>query len=270
MTAGTVLEELDEQLVVLRLSRPNRRNATGTDMQAALRDALDRWAVDDRCRAVVLTGDGVGAFSSGADLGDAKTHARGADEFLRGLSVGGHPTFDRVVRFPKPLVAAVSGYAIGWGFLIALGCDMIVADREADFRLTQASFGVLPAFAGVARLAQWVGRGRAMEIAVRRRPVRADEAYQIGLVCELCDQGELLEVAKRVARECAEVPPLAYKLIKDSMYQAMEGMLRPAAISDLYRLGLLEQAKDTRAAHESWRERRAAAVGEGRDNQEPR
>jgi enoyl-CoA hydratase/carnithine racemase len=257
-TPGTVLEELDGSIVILRLSRPGRRNATGLDMQAALRDALDRWAVDDRARAVVLTGDGVGAFSSGADLGDANTHSREADDYLSVLSVGEHPTFDRVVRFPKPLIAAVSGYAIGWGCLLALGCDLIVADRTADFRLTQAGFGVLPAFAGVARLAQWVGRGRAMDISVRRRPVLAEEAHRIGLVAELCDEGELLDVAKAVALECAEVPPLAYKLIKDSMYQAMEGALRPAAIGDLYRLGMLEQAKDTHAAHQAWRDKRAA------------
>jgi enoyl-CoA hydratase/carnithine racemase len=265
---GTVLEELDERIVILRLSRPGRLNATGEDMQAALRDALDRWATDDRCQAVVLTGDGQGAFSSGADLGDERTHSTPVDPYLEKLAVGEHPVFDRVLRFPKPLVAAVSGYAIGWGCLICLGCDLIVADRTAEFRLTQATFGVLPAYAGVARLAQWVGRGRAMEIAVRRRPVRAEEAHEMGLVAEICEEGELLEVAKAVAQQCAEVPPLTYKLIKDSMYQAMEGAIRATATGDLYRLGLLEQAQTTRAAHQAWRDRKATrdSVQAGKEN----
>lgn len=266
---GTVLEKLDDSVVILRLSRPGRRNATGEDMQAALRDALDRWAADDRCRAVVLMGDGEGAFSSGADVGDENTHATPVDRYLEKLAVGEHPTFDRVLRFPKPLIAAVSGYAIGWGCLTCLGCDLIVADRTAEFRLTQATFGVLPAFGGVARLAQWVGRGRAMDIAVRRRPVHAEEAHEIGLVAELCDESELLDVAKAVAHQCAEVPPLTYKLIKDSVYQAMESAIRAASTADLYRLGLLEQAQTTRDAHQAWRDKKASrdAVRTGKENE---
>lgn len=254
---STVLEELAESIVVLRLNRPGRRNATGADMQEALGDALDRWSREDRARAVVITGAGDGAFSSGADVGNETTHATPVDRYLERLVLGEHPTFDRILRFPKPLIAAVSGYAIGWGCLVCLGCDLVVADRTAQFRLTQATFGVLPAYAGVARLAQWVGRGRAMDIAVRRRSVGAEEAHDIGLVSELCDEGEVIELAKAVARDCAEVPPLTYKLIKDSVYQAMEGVLKGAATSDLYRLGLLEQATTTRAAHQAWRDRKA-------------
>jgi len=88
--------------------------------------------------------------------------------------------------------------------------------------------------------------------------VRAEEAYEIGLAAELCEEGELLEVAKAVAHQCAEVPPLTFKLIKDSMYQAMEGAIRSASTADLYRLGLLEQAETTRQAHQAWRDRKAA------------
>jgi enoyl-CoA hydratase len=260
---GTVLEELKGPVVVLRLSRPGRRNAVGKDMTDALIAALDRWASDDRARACVLTGAGAGAFSSGADVGRKDTHTTPVETYLAGLAPSGHPVFDRMLQFPKPLVAAVSGYAIGWGFLACLACDVIVASKSAEFRLPQVRLGVLPAYAGVSRLAQWVGRGRAMEIAMRGRKVEAEEAERIGLVSAVCEDCELQEVAYAIAEECAAAPPFAVKLMKASVYQALEGELKPAAAGDLYRLGLLEQTNDVRLAHGNWRAARQATSRRG-------
>lgn len=252
-----VLFEQREDIAILRLNRPGRRNAVGPDMMSALILSLRSCAQSDEIRAVVLTGsESEHAFSSGADVGQAGTHSTPADDYIAQLELGQHPVFDSLLRFPKPIIAAVSGYAIGWGFLICLACDVIVADSTAEFRLPQVHFGMLPAYSGVARLAQWVGRGRAMTIAMLARPVAAGEAERIGLVAELCEESRVIDTACSLAQSCTAAPQQAIQLMKDSMYQSMEGAIRDAAVADLYRLGLLQQTSAARQAHEAWRARR--------------
>lgn len=252
----TVLEELDEDIVVLRLNRPGRHNAMGPDMGKALVEALDRWTEDNRARACVLTGTG-DAFSSGADLGDETTHRTEAGEYLAELEISRHAVIDRLLQFPKPMIAAVNGYAIGWGFLASLACDMVLASESAVFRLPQTRLGLLPAYGGTGRLAQWVGRGRAFEIAVRGRPVTAEEGLAIGLVSSISSDEGLDQMAREVASELAGLPPLAYKLTKESLYTAMErGPLGAVASADRYRLGMLQRTDDLAEAHEAWREKR--------------
>jgi enoyl-CoA hydratase/carnithine racemase len=252
-----ILFEQREEIAILRLNRPGRRNAVGPDMMSSLIQGLRSCAQSDDIRGVVLTGsEAEHAFSSGADVGQSHTHSTPADDYLAQLEIGQHPVFESLLRFPKPIIAGVSGYAIGWGFLVCLACDVIVADRSAEFRLPQVHFGVLPAYSGVARLAQWVGRGRAMSIAMLGRPVMAEEAERIGLVAELCEENQVIETACRLAQSCIAAPREAIHLMKDSMYQSMEGAIRDAAVADLYRLGLLQQTSSVRQAHEGWRTKR--------------
>lgn len=257
MSEETVLVDRRQGTLVLRLNRPGRRNAWGPDMSRRLCDLLAAAADDGDVRGVVLTGADNGAFSSGADIGKEEVHAKGPGRYLGEMGFSGHEAFDRLLRFPKPLVCAVNGYAIGFGFLAPLCCDVILASREAEFRMTHVKLGILPAYGGLGRLAQWVGRGRAIDIGMTGRPVGADEALRIGLVSEICEPEELDARSIVVAETLGALPPLAFRAAKESIYHALEGgQIATNAIEDLYRIGLLQQTADTKEAHVAWRERR--------------
>jgi enoyl-CoA hydratase/carnithine racemase len=253
--AGQVLVEDRGSVRILRLSRPGRLNSFGTDLGSSLVAALNDVTADPAVHAVVVTGDGDRAFSSGADLGDPKAHSRTVGGSLAASHMGMHPTFGTLVEFGKPIVAAINGYAIGAGFLMTLCCDVLVASPTAQFALPQVSLGILPSFAGIGRLAQWIGRGRALEIALTGRRVGAEEAAAIGLVSKVSEN--YLEDACALAEQLGSLPPLAVKMAKESVYLSLEvGSLRMGAATDVYRSACLQQTSDTREAHQAWKEKR--------------
>jgi enoyl-CoA hydratase/carnithine racemase len=161
--------------------------------------------------------------------------------------------------FAKPLVAAVNGYAVGIGCIVTYCCDLIVASERAEWRLPQVALGILPAQGGTVRLARWVGRGQAMKVAMGF-PLKAEEAYRIGLAQWLVPHDELMAKAMEVAEHVAGLPPLAARLAKEAVAFGMDGTLREAANADLYRFMALELTEDKKEAHQAWRERRKPAL----------
>jgi enoyl-CoA hydratase/carnithine racemase len=255
--ASTVAVEDREYVRTLRLNRPDRGNAWGPDMSAGVTQRLQDAQADAGVRACIITGSGDRAFSSGADLGDPTAHARDIGSELARLQPAADPTFQALLNFSKPVVAAVNGYAIGAGFLLALCCDAILVSESAKFAIPQVSLGMLPAYGGLPRLAQWIGRGRAMDIALTGRRVGAAEAERIGLALSVSKPGELMDNARTYAVGLAALPPLSAKLAKESLLFALEvGTLRMSAAADLYRSLSLERTEDTVEAHTAWRERR--------------
>src|SRR5256712_177615 len=181
MTAAesAVLIERKGSVALLSFNRPERLNAWNPDLGAALLARLHEAELDDSVRAVVLTGVGR-AFSSGADLNNPKTHTvESPEQHLANLK--GSPVFDAVERYPKPIISAVNGYAIGIGCLVPLCCHFILAGQQAVFCLPQVSLGILPAYGGTLRLARFVGRGNALNIALTGRQGGADEALRMGM-----------------------------------------------------------------------------------------
>lgn len=258
--ASQVVTRVDSGAIsTLTLTRVGRANAWGSDMADALLAQLRHLAEDNDNRGCVLTGDGEKAFSSGADISSAQAHSTpSAGEYLAQSSLAGHPVFNTLAEFPKPLVCAVNGLAIGAGFLVALHCDVLVAADNAEFAMPQVRLGIIPAYGGMYRLAQWVGRGRATEIGLLGRRVSAAEAHSIGLVGSVCSQDLLQSEAETVAREMATLPPLAVKMAKESLALAydMAGG-RMAALTDLHRFAMLGLTEDNTEAHAAWREHRA-------------
>lgn len=252
-------EDRDDHVSVLRLHRPDRLNAWGPDMASRLAEHLADLDADRQTRVAVLTGSGDRAFSSGADVGQAATHTVGSiGEYLADVKLSGHPAFESISTFTKPLICAVNGYAIGAGFLVALRCDIILASDTAVFSLPQAQLGIIPAYGGLARLAGWVGRGNAMHIGLTGRRVDAHEARAMGLVASTHAAAELEDAALELASQLAAAPPLALKLTKESLNLGLEmgGSTRAAGIADLYRFLALEQTEDCAEAHQAWREKR--------------
>jgi enoyl-CoA hydratase/carnithine racemase len=164
---------------ILTLSRPEARNCWGQDYADGLIRYLDEAAEDDEVRSVILTGDEAGgAFSAGANLRDPKTHnTRSAEAFIKRVGRARNFPSNLVSDFPKPVIAAVNGYAIGIGCIVTFCCDLIVASERAEWRLPQVALGILPNYGGATRLARIVGKGLAMRVAMGF-PLKADEAHR--------------------------------------------------------------------------------------------
>ena len=243
---------------VLTLSRPAARNAWDEDYNRELIRVLGEWEDDDGVRAVVLTGDeSGGAFSAGANLAPTGAHSTGgAADFIRTLPKARRFAANVIADFPKPVVAAVNGYAIGIGCIVTFACDLIVASDRAEWRMPQVALGILPAHAGAVRLARWVGKGHAMRMALGF-PLAADEAHRIGLAQWLVPHAELMARAMGVAEHLAGLPPLAARLVKESMNSGQDiPNVRDAALADMYRFYVLELTEDKVEGHSAWRERR--------------
>jgi enoyl-CoA hydratase/carnithine racemase len=243
---------------VVTLSRPEARNAWGQDFLQGMTEYFSAMEDDDDVLCAVLTGDESGrAFSAGANLKDPATHTLNSfGRFIKGLPNQRAHLFDMLWRYPKPVVGAVNGYAIGIGCILTFCCDLIVASERAEWRLTQASLGILPAYGGSARMARWAGKGNAMKLALGF-PLKAEEAHQIGLAQWLVPHEQLMEKTMEVANHIATLPPLAARLTKESLLRGMDtANISDASFTDLYRFALLELTDDKAEGHTAWREKR--------------
>ena len=247
-----------EHVGIVTLSRPGARNAWGQDFNEGLARHFATMEDDDDVRCAVLTGDEAGgAFSAGANLKDPKTHTQDSTAaFIKGLPKRRERAFEVLGNFPKPIVGAVNGYAVGIGCIITFCCDLLVASDRAEWRLPQAALGILPAYGGAVRLTRWVGRGHAMRMALGF-PLSAEEAYRIGLAQWLVPHAKLMDTALDVAHHVAGLPPLAARLTKESLLRGLDiPNLADAALVDLYRFAALELTEDKAEAHAAWREKR--------------
>src|SRR6266704_3441491 len=208
---------------IVTLSRPGARNAWGADFNEGIARHFAAMEDDDEIRCAVLTGDEQGgAFSAGANLKDPKTHTMAsAADFIKGLPKRRERAFEILGNFPKPIVGAVNGYAVGIGCIVTFCCDVLVASEKAEWRLPQVALGILPAYGGAVRLARWVGKGHAMRLAMGM-PLKADEAYRIGLAQWLVPHAELLAKTMEVAGHIASLPPLATQLVKESLNRGLD------------------------------------------------
>lgn len=252
-----MLLETSDKVATLRLNRPEKLNAWGSDMESELIAALSEVRADPSIYACVLTGTGSRAFSSGANRDDLHARAQSREDQLRSLEQTGHPVFEALLTFPKPLLAAVNGYAVGFGFLASICCDICLASQNATFILPHVQLGLIPAYGGLARLAQWVGRGRALEIALTGRRISAEEAMRIGIVSGVFDGSELLSAAYDMAKQLAELPELSVRVLKESVYTAFEvHQLRNVAMADTYRFMALKNTGAGLNAQAAWGKRK--------------
>ncbi len=250
--------EKQGHVAVITLSRPQARNAWGADYNDGLKELLPQLEDDPEVRCVILTGDDAGgAFSAGANIKDPKTHTSDSiAAFIEELPKRRrYQAMNLLSDFSKPIIAAVNGYAVGIGCIVTYCCDLIVASEKAEWRLPQVGLGILPAQGGTVRLARWIGRGQAMKVALGF-PLKADEAYRVGLAQWVVPHENLMEKALEVANHIAALPPLAARLAKEAVAFGLDGSLREAANADLYRFMALELTEDKKEAHQAWRERR--------------
>ena len=211
-----VLTEVRGPVGIVTINRPQVRNALNHQTIAELVDALDAYDQDDAIRCMILTGDDR-AFAAGADI--SQMVEAGAVDVLD------DDNFARWARFKaihKPVIAAVSGYVLGGGCELALMCDLVVASETAQFGQPEVKIGIIPGAGGTQRWARSAGKVRAMEAVLTGEPVGAVDAERIGLVNRVVPSGAQLDEALRLANLIAARPPLAVRLGKEAVNQAME------------------------------------------------
>lgn len=253
----SVLIETQGSVAVITFNRPERLNAWSPDIGSGLLQRLAEAAADDAVRGVILTGNGR-AFCAGADLKNPATHSvEDPDAYLN--SHRDMPIFDTISAYPKPIISAVNGYAVGIGCLVPLCCDFILAGEQAIFCLPQTSLGILPAYGGTLRLARFVGRGNALNIALTGRKVGAEEALRIGIATNVYQQDALLPEAIALMQLIAAMPPHAVRLTRESLRYGYESGLPGNQQADSYRFMALAQTGDRADRHEAWRTRKELA-----------
>jgi enoyl-CoA hydratase/carnithine racemase len=213
-----VSERQQEGVRVVTIDRPDRANAIDLETGEALAATFDELERDDATRAVVLTGAGERVFSAGMDL---KAVEAGQADAINGVSGG----FAGLVRrdFPKPVVAAVNGAAMGGGFEIVLACDLVVAAEHAKFGLPEVTVGLMAASGGAVRLPQRLPWPIAMELLLLGEPVDARRAHELGLVNRVVPGPEVVDAAIELAARMAAYEPRAVEAAKRVAFATVAG-----------------------------------------------
>src|SRR5580692_12348132 len=223
--------ERDGPVSTAVLDRPAVRNAVDGPTAAALADAFREFEADDSARAAVLCGAG-GTFCAGADL-----KALGSPDGNRAEPDGDGPMGPTRMRLSKPVIAAISGYAVAGGLELALWCDLRVAEHDAVLGVFCRRWGVPLIDGGTVRLPRIVGLGRALDLILTGRAVPAAEALAMGLVSRVVPAGESLDAAKRLAFEIARFPQACMNSDRMSAYEQL-GQTLESALANEFRRGL--------------------------------
>jgi enoyl-CoA hydratase/carnithine racemase len=234
-----VAAETREAVGIARLDRPEARNALSAELMDELAAIVEGWDGDPEVRCIVVAGSDE-VFAAGADI--AAMAKRTFQEVLDSPSAR---FWLRLAAVRTPLVAAVSGYALGGGCELALLCDMIVASETAEFGQPEVLLGIIPGGGGTQRLARVIGKQRAMELVLGGRRIDAGEAYRLGLVNQVAGKKEWLEKAIELAGLVARRPPLAVRLGKQAVLAAEEAPLS-AGLAQERRLYELAMATEDR------------------------
>jgi enoyl-CoA hydratase/carnithine racemase len=232
--------ERDEEAVgIVTLDRPERRNALSPEVMGELATAVEELDGDPRMHCIVIAGT-TEVFAAGADI--KAMSERSFQDVLESSTIA---FWNRLAACRTPMIAAVSGFALGGGCELALMCDMIVASETAEFGQPEITLGIIPGGGGTQRLARVIGKQRAMELVLTGRRIDAKEALRFGFVNKVSAKREWLEDAKELARVIARRPPLAVKLAKQAVLAAEETPLA-AGLANERRLFELAMATEDR------------------------
>src|SRR6476659_2671435 len=197
--------EVADRVATLTINRPDKLNALNDATIAELGHAIDQIRIDDSIGGVILTGAGR-AFIAGADISELS----GQSPFLgKARARAGQDVFRRFETCPKPVIAAVNGFALGSGCELAMACHVRIASDAAKFGQPETKLGILPGYGGSQRLARLVGKGRALQLLMTGEMIDAAEAYRIGLVNRVVPAAELLDAARGMLRGILGQGPLA-------------------------------------------------------------
>ena len=208
---NTLATELIEKTLIVRINRPNALNALNIELLSELKDLFDITCDDESVSGVIITGTGEKAFAAGADI---KEIAELSELNGRNFAERGQAVFDMIESFPKPVIAAINGYALGGGCELAMACHFRVASGNAIFGQPEVNLGLIPGYGGTQRLTQLVGKGRALELMLTGNSIDANEARRIGLVNHVEDTIEaMMNKSLALMSKMLSKAPLALSMV---------------------------------------------------------
>jgi enoyl-CoA hydratase/carnithine racemase len=198
-----------QKIAIVKINRPEAKNALNGEVRKQLAQIFSELSFNDEINAVVLTG-GDEAFAAGADLKEMAT-ATSTEMLLRHTE----RYWNAISQCPKPVIAAVNGYALGGGCELAMHADIIIAGKSAVFGQPEIKVGLMPGAGGTQRLFRAVGKFHAMRMIMTGAMVKAEEAYIIGLVSQVTEDDQTIPTAIQMAQSLAKMPPIALQQIKE-------------------------------------------------------
>ena len=207
------------QVALIELYRPKELNALNPQLMQEVRDALQELDRNDQVRVIIITGNEQ-AFAAGADIKQMADKSA-----IDMLVLDQFSTWDQIRKTKKPIIAAVSGFALGGGCEFAMTCDMIIASESAKFGQPEIKIGTIPGAGGTQRLTKAIGKAKAMELILTGRFLSAQEAHFYGLVNKVVPVEFYLQEAIALAREIAALSPIAVQLAKESVNRSFETLL---------------------------------------------
>ena len=253
MDYSTIIYEKDGNIAIVTLNRPKSMNSIGSALINDMNNVFDEIAEDDKIDAVILTGSEK-VFAAGADIKEltAVNTPVKAHQFVEAIQ----SLYDKIERLPKPVIAAVSGLALGGGCEMSMSCDVRIAAENALFGQPEIKIGVIPGAGGTQRLPRLVGEGRAKELLYSGDPIDAQEAYRIGLVNKVVPVASLMDEAKKMASKFAGQPSYTLRILKMVVNDGMNMDLRSANAYEARAFEQLFATEDQREGMKAFVEKR--------------
>ena len=250
-----LLCEIENNVGLVTVNRPKSLNALNPETLEEIRILFGELAQKEDLVGVILTGAGDKAFVAGADISAMQEYdALAAREFGR----LGHRAMDAVASLPRPVIAAVNGFALGGGCELALACDVRICSENAKFGQPEVNLGVIPGFGGTQRLPRLVGTGQALELLLTGDMIDAQEACRIGLVNRVVPQPELLDHCAGIMEKISQKGPLAIRLCKEAVHAGIEMDLARACRYEADLFGVCFASEDQSEGMKAFLEKRKA------------
>jgi len=256
MPFSTLLFDVRDRVATITVNRPDKLNALNDETIAELDEAIGIVHRRDDIAGAILTGAGAKAFVAGADIAEL---ARQGPLDGRARARRGQEVFSRFEESPKPVIAAVNGFALGGGCELAMACHIRLAAENAKFGQPEVKLGIGPGYGGTQRLPRLVGRGRALQLILTGEIIDAQEAWRIGLVNRVFPAADLLPEAERLLRHILAQGPVAVALCIAAVNRGLETSLAEGLALEADHFGLLAATADMREGMQAFLEKRAPA-----------
>ena len=250
-----VRTENRDGVLVVTIDRPKVLNALNAQTVNEIRQAFEAARDDDAVKCVILTGGGEKAFVAGADIGEL---AQMTPITGKAVAEKGQRVFRAIEKFPKPVIAAINGFALGGGCELALACHIRIASENAQLGLPEVTLGIIPGYGGTQRMARLLGKGKALELILTGDRIKADEAGRIGLVNRVVPADQLMSAAEDMARTMAKRGPLAVRAAIEAVMSGSDMPFDEGQRLEATLFGLLASTEDMKEGMSAFLEKRTA------------
>lgn len=233
--------EYRDRVAIITINRPPM-NTLSRDTLLEINSLLESIETNDSIRAIIITGAGEKMFSAGADASEFGDMAE-PEKAKKTLSVM-HDVFHRIESFPKVIIAAINGKALGGGNELQMACHLVIASETSEFALPEIRLGIMPGYGGTQRLPRLIGKRRALELMLSGERISAQKVYEYGLINKITSSELLQAEAYQWAKQMADGPPLATKGILDSVHRGMNHSLEEGIAIEMENTLVISRTED--------------------------